>query len=374
MSETNYNLTLEEKRDRLSKSKPKVLDKMLRYPELTQNNKSTAVLILNYEYICNFKCDHCSSDGLMIKTKLDYQKSLLRKHLRPPEVKTLFDRAHELGLAQVAISGGEPLSYPDFDKMIESIGPERFWIATDTNGWLLEKKAKHLKEIGLDKVQISLDSFNKDEHDTFRKQKGSYDRIMKGIDAVKAVGLDLLLLTCVTRQRVYSDEFIQFLEFAKKSEVRVYVTLAKPIGAWAGNMDVVCGDEDIRHLDTLKEKYGILTRFYSDNSVDLGCIAVKRNITITKYGDVMPCPYIQTSLGNIFDEDLGDILDRGLAIRHFSHGTNRTCISGNRDHEFVKKYMPKIWTSKEPVPYNKVFDKNDFISEKAAKKWLRPET
>lgn len=363
--------TLKARREKLRLTKPRVLEKILKQPDLIAQNKSVAVIVLNYEYICNFECDHCSSDGLMIKSRKDRDASLLRRFLRPSDVKKLFDEADALGLSHVAISGGEPLSYPDFDKVIEAIGPERFWIATDTNGWLLDaKRAKHLKNIGVDKVQISMDSFIEEEHDKFRKKPGSYKRILRAIDAAKTEGLQVLLLTCVTKQRVYSEEFVNFLEFARMKDVRVYVTLAKPIGAWAGNLDVVCGDEELKHLDNLAQKYGIVTRWYKDNGVDLGCIAMKRSVTITKYGHVMPCPYIQTSVGNIFNESLEQILDRGLSLRHFSYGEKRTCLSGNKDHEFVKLYMPKIWGSKEPVPYNKVFDRSDFVSEELANKWM----
>ncbi len=361
----------EKRRDKLRKSKPIVLDKILKQPDIAAQGKSIAMITLNYEYICNFKCEHCSSDNLMIKTAEDRKKSLERKFLNPESVRDLFDQAHSLGLSHVAISGGEPLSYPDFDQVVEAIGPERFWIAADTNGWFLnDKKAKHLRSIGLDKVQISLDSFIREEHDQFRNKDGAYDRVMRAIDSAKSAGLQVLIMTCVTKQRAWSEEFIQLLEFGKSKDVQIYVTLAKPIGAWAGKLDTVCGDKDIKHLEELNEKYPFSTRFWGEYGNKSGCIAVKRNITITKYGHVMPCPYIQTSIGNIFEERLDTILQRGLDLRHFSYEQKRTCLSGNKDDEFVQKYMPRIWASKEPVPYQLVFDKSDFVTEAKAEKWM----
>ena len=361
---SNLNALESTRREKLLLSKPKVFDKILKQDDLIKQGKSVALVVLNYEYICNFKCEHCSSDGLMIKTSEDRVKANSRKHLDPSSVKTLFDQADKMGLTHVAISGGEPLSYTDFDQVIEAIGPDRFWIATDTNGWFLdEKKAKHLKSIGLDKVQISLDSFIAEEHDAFRNKKGAYDRVMRAVFAAKAAGLQVLLMTCVTKQRVYSQELLDLFEFGKNNGVQIYVTLAKPIGAWAGKLDTVCGDADIAHLEKLREKYDISTRFWGGYGTDMGCIAVKRSITITKYGHVMPCPYIQTSLGNIFEESLEDIVNRGLSLRHFSYGTKRTCISGNKDHEFVQKYMPRIWTSNEPVPHQLVFDSDDYLTK-----------
>lgn len=350
------------RRNKLKDDKPLVYEKVIKYEERIKDKQAIPMIVLNYEYICNFKCEHCSSDGLMIKNAKDRKEANAQRHLTPESVKKLFDEADKLGLAHVAISGGEPLSYPDLDEVIKAIGPERFWIATDTNGWYLdEERAKHLKSIGLDKVQISLDSLDTEEHDTFRKKPGSHSRVMRAIDAAKAAGLSVLLLTVVWKDRAKSQEFIDYLEFAKKKGVSVYVTLAKPIGAWAGNLEQVCGDEEINHIKELEKKYDLTTRFSAGYGLDLGCIAVKRSVTITKYGDVMPCPYIQTSIGNIFDESLDVILNRGLKIKYFAYGEKHTCLSGNKDYEFVQKHMPKIWTSKKPVSYKDVFTAEDFV-------------
>ena len=57
-------------------------------------------------------------------------------------------------------------------------------------------------------------------------------------------------------------------------------------------------------------------------------------VSITKYGDVMPCPYIHTSLGNFFEEPLKDIISRGLNIKHFGRFVD-TCLIAE-DIEFIE--------------------------------------
>ncbi len=358
-------VSLEKKREKLKREKPLVYEKVMKYDEKVKNQESIALIVLNYEYICNFKCEHCSSDGLMIKNAEDRRKANARKHLTPESVKHLCEEADELGLAHITISGGESLMYPDLDKVIEAINPKKYWISVDTNGWFLdEKRARHLKSIGLDKVNISLDNLSAEEHDSFRHKKGAYARVMRAIESAKKAGLSVLILTVVWKDRAESEEFLNFLKVMEEKEVEVYVSLAKPIGAWAGNLEQVCGDKEIEKLKEINGKHRFATRFFSDNGIDMGCISVKRSITITKYGDVMPCPYIQTSIGNIFDESLKDILNRGLKIKYFAYGEKHTCLAGNKDHEFVQKIMPKIWTSKEPVSYKKVFTAEDFVDGK----------
>jgi MoaA/NifB/PqqE/SkfB family radical SAM enzyme len=71
--------------------------------------------------------------------------------MNPLDVKKLANEAHEMGLGNFVISGGEPLTYKAFDEVIKAIGPERFYIGFDTNAWFLTpEKARHLKAIGVE--------------------------------------------------------------------------------------------------------------------------------------------------------------------------------------------------------------------------------
>ncbi len=210
-------------------------------------------------------------------------------------------------------------------------------------------------------MQISLDSLNPEEHDRFRNKHSSHRRVLRAIDASLNAGLEVILLTTMCKDRVRSEEFLEYLEFAKSKGIGVYVTYAKPVGAWEGNYDVLCGDKEIRHIQELEMEYELFTRMSPGYGIDLGCISVKRGVTITKYGDVLPCPYIFVSLGNIFQDSLKDILERGLKIKHFAYGEKHTCLSGNKDYSFIKDYMTKMYGKKGAAPYDQVFTSEDFI-------------
>jgi len=73
--------------------------------------------------------------------------------------------------------------------------------------------------------------------------------------------------------------------------------------------------DDINYFRELEKSHNICTHLTIAYGRDLGCIAVKGMISITQYGDVMPCPYIHTSLGNVFTEPLKNIIQRGLDIK-----------------------------------------------------------
>lgn len=341
------------KRELLKKEKPYVYEKIMKYDDKVKKGESIAILQFQYDYTCNFKCDHCSVKKFQGKKE--------GRYFTISDVKELSRQADEMGLAHIVITGGEPLVFPDFDDLVEAIDPQKFYISSDTNGWLLDiKRAKHLKSIGVDKIQLSLDSLSPSEHDSFRKTKHSHERALRAIDASLEAGLNIIIQTVVSKQRVRSEEFIEFLKFLNGKGVGVFVTYAKPVGSWEGNFDVLVDKDDMDYMRGLEKKYNVFTHLTPSYGLDLGCIAVKRMVSITKYGDVMPCPYIHTSLGNFFKEPLKGIIDRGMNIKYFGKHVD-TCLIAE-DREFIDKYVvKKIYGKPLPVPHAEVFKPEDYI-------------
>jgi len=161
---------------------------------------------------------------------------------------------------------------------------------------------------------------------------------------------------------VRSREFVDFVEFLNGRGVPVFVTYAKPVGAWEGNLFALVDKSDMDYVRELEKTHDVFTHLTPSYGMDLGCIGVKRMISITKYGDVLPCPYIHVSLGNFFEEPLADIVERGLSIRHFGQYCDTCWIA--EDRPFIKKYVEgRIYGRALPVPWNQVFSDEDFIDK-----------
>lgn len=340
-------------RNKLQQEKPYVYEKIQKYDEKYRRGESIAIIQFQYNYQCNFRCEHCSIKGFQGKKEA--------RQFTIPDVRELFRQADELGLARVTITGGEPLTFKDLDELVAAIDPQKFYINCDTNGWLLtEEKARHLKSIGVDRIQLSLDSLDAEEHDRFRQAKGAHARALKAVDAALNAGLGIFIQTVVTKQRLHSDEFIQFLEFFNKKGIGVFVSYAKPVGSWEGNFEALVDRDDMKFMEELEKKHKVFTHLTPAYGLNMGCIAVKGMFSVTQYGDVLPCPYIHISIGNVFKEPLKDIIKRGLSIKHFGKHVD-TCLIAE-DRKFIDKYIvKKVYGKSLPVPCAEVFTDEDLV-------------
>ncbi len=348
-----------EKRNKLKQEKPYVYEKIMKYDEKIKKGESIAIIQFQYDYTCNFRCQHCSVKRFQGKKE--------GRFFTPKDVAELSRQADDMGLAHIVITGGEPLVFPDFDEIVKAIDPKKFYISSDTNGWNLdEARARHLKDIGVDKIQLSLDSIVDKEHDAFRCKPGSHERCLKAIEAAQKAGLNILVQTVVWKDRVRSQEFVDFVKFLNDKGVPVFITYAKPVGAWEGKFDSLIDRSDMDYIREMEKKYNVFTHLTPSYGVDLGCIGVKRMISITKYGDVMPCPYIHVSLGNFFEEPLRDIVEKGLNIKHFGQHCDTCWVA--EDRKFIEKYVAgRIYGKPLPVPYEEVFKKEDIIDKSQRK-------
>ncbi len=335
------------RRQKLKDKKPRVFAKLAEFGPRVARGESIAIVQLQYRYQCNFSCVHCS-----IKR---FQGHLDRRALTPRDVAAIADQADAMGLARFVITGGEPLTFADFDQVVAAIDPQRFYINCDTNGWFLdEDRAKHLAAIGVDRIQLSIDSLDPAAHDEFRRCPGAHARALRAVDAAASAGLDLFVQTVVTKQRLHSPEFLQFVEYFNRRDIGVFVTFAKPVGAWEGNLDVIIDDRDLATMRTLETKYRVFTHLTPAYGLNLGCIAVKGMFSITEHGDVLPCPYLHVSLGNVLREPLATIVQRGLSGHYFGDHHDTCLIAADRD--FITGIVEgRIKGRPVPIPWSDAF-------------------
>ena len=160
---------------------------------------------------CNFRCAYCMPKEVFGP---DFQ-FLRRDHLLNDDEIVLSAVAFtQLGIKKIRLTGGEPLLRPNLPKLIRNLrdrtGIED--ISLTTNGMLLPRLATDLKEAGLARINVSLDSLNEERFRLMSGDKGSPDAVIKGIDAADAAGLPTKI-NMVAKQGVNEDDILPMLEY-----------------------------------------------------------------------------------------------------------------------------------------------------------------
>jgi len=178
------------------------------YYGLTYPQKFIAppVVVWNFTNICNLKCKHCyQSAGKKLPEELSLSKRL-----------DIIDQLAREEVLSIAFSGGEPLMDKDLWPAIEKAKKEDMYVSVATNGTLLTKEiAEKLAKVGIDYVEISLDSVHPQKHNEFRGIEGAWKRTVKGIkNAVAQKAYQVGLASTITKFNF--NELEDLIEFSIK--------------------------------------------------------------------------------------------------------------------------------------------------------------
>ena len=166
--------------------------------------------------VCNFKCTYCLPEGYK-KTPGD-----TRSFMSAEEISRLTKALSELGVCKIRLTGGEPTVRKDFFDILKDMKQNSNIpkVTITTNGYRLNKIAKQLHETGLDGINISIDSLNRE---TFKKLTG-HDRlneILEGIDILQKLGFNNIKVNAVLLKGINDthEEFEKFGNFVKNNKI-----------------------------------------------------------------------------------------------------------------------------------------------------------
>ncbi len=194
---------------------------------------------------CNFRCLYC-----MPNTPFEWEPK--ENVLSYEEMFEFLRLAIDEGVKKIRITGGEPLLRKDLDvfiKMFHDYKPS-LDLALTTNGFYLKEQAVKLKEAGLKRVNISLDSL-KPKIAKKIAQKDVLQKVLEGIDEAIRVGFEVKL-NMVVMKDLNDDEVLDIFEYAKSKGVVVrFIEFMENERAYPGIKRV---DSKVI-LDKIKEKY-----------------------------------------------------------------------------------------------------------------------
>lgn len=173
---------------------------------------------------CNLRCVYCMPEEGMEFQPHDQIMSY-------EEIAAVLRVLAPMGVSKVRLTGGEPLVRKDLEAlvhMIASIDGIKD-ISLTTNGLLLPSKAKLLKEAGLTRINISLDSLQEERYARITRG-GSVHKVLKGIEAAYEAGLDPIKLNMVLMKGFNEDEIRDFIAMTLDRPLHVRFIEHMPIG------------------------------------------------------------------------------------------------------------------------------------------------
>ena len=202
---------------------------------------------------CNFRCFYCLPHG-------EPPIAPKEKMLSYEEIEYVCEIFVELGIEKLRLTGGEPMLRRDIETIIRKLARLKTSglrdLALTTNGYYLPDRARSLKDAGLDRVTISLDSLKRD---VFKRMTGVdvLDKVLAGIAAAKEAKLEPIKINAVIVRGHNEDEVADFAAFARDYDVKMRFIEFMPLDSgheWARE-DVVSGKE-IR--DRISERFPLV--------------------------------------------------------------------------------------------------------------------
>ena len=190
---------------------------------------------------CNFRCFYCLPHG---EPPIAPKEQMFSYE----EIEYVCDIFVSLGIEKIRLTGGEPMMRRDIETIIGKLvklKPAGLQdLALTTNGYFLPDRARGLKEAGLDRVTISLDSLKRN---VFKQMTGVdvLEKVLAGIFAAKDAGLEPIKINAVIVRGHNEDEVADFAAFARDHDVKMRFIEFMPLDSghdWVRE-DVVSGRE-----------------------------------------------------------------------------------------------------------------------------------
>ncbi len=196
---------------------------------------------------CNFRCQYCMPEKPFSWVPKENLLSF-------EELFKFVKAAIDMGIEKIRLTGGEPTLRKDLDKFIKMIYDYKpdIDLAMTTNGYLLADIAQDLKNAGLKRINISLDSL-RPERARIIAGKDVLERVLAGIEAARQAGLKVKI-NMVPLKGLNDDEIVDILEFGKERGMQVrFIEYMENVHAYSA----LKGMHGKEILERIKEKYEI---------------------------------------------------------------------------------------------------------------------
>lgn len=270
---------------------------------------------------CNLSCVHCRCSSEMTSSAGDFTTS---------EAFKLIDDICEVSTPVMVLSGGEPLMRDDIFEIARYGTAKGLRMCMATNGTLItDDVCVEMKTADIKMVSLSLDGSTAEIHDDFRNCPGAFEGVVRGAQTLKRNGIPFLVNSSFTK-RNQSDIAATFKVAKELGATAWYMFMIVPTGRGEEIMSELISPEDYEeiltwHYEQEKNEDEILMRptcaphyyrivpqrakaegtSFKRRSLTFstgggkGCIAAQSICLIDCFGNLKPCSYFHSSVGNV---------------------------------------------------------------------------
>jgi len=297
---------------------------------------------------CDFRCVYCMAEEMTFLPK----SSILTLE----EIERIAAAFVDLGVTKIRLTGGEPLIRQNVLSLFQNLGklPGLKDLVTTTNGSKLNKLAQPLKDAGVKRINISLDSLNAERFQQLTRH-GKLDTVIEGIDAAREAGFEQIKLNAVIIKGRNDDEVIDLVNFAKEKVIDLSFIEEMPLGVITEHNrgESLCTSDEVREI--IQQQYELIpdtfktagpSKYYrlTDSDSRIGFISPHSHnfcgdcnrVRVTVEGRLLLC------LGNEHSVDLREPLRNGCSDEELKSIITDSMKIKPKSHEFDVQEEPQI--------------------------------
>ena len=276
---------------------------------------------------CNLACRHCRANAIPEPSPDEFTTK---------EAKDFIDQLAEFGKPILIMTGGEPLLRDDFYEIAQYGTDKGLRVVLATNGTFMTPEiASRCKDVGIQRISVSIDGSNAKTHDDFRCEQGSFDAALVGIQHIKDAGIGFQINTTITKRNIEQIPHILDLAIELDAEA-LHIFMLVPTGRgkeieedeippeeyervlnWFYDqrekvplqLKATCAPHYFRIMRQRAKEEGIkiAIKTHGFEAMTKGCLGGTGCCFVSHIGEVFPCGFLPALAGDIRKQSFKDV-------------------------------------------------------------------